>query len=88
MHSAVKLIIGLLIAIAGIYWYAADYIAVNPASTWLGLSALAALKQVFIGVFGLFLIFVGLIIAWIEYEDLKWQAREAREAKKQKRKKA
>ncbi|MFH0837157.1 MAG: hypothetical protein V1870_03440 [Candidatus Aenigmatarchaeota archaeon] len=72
MHSAIKMIIGVLILIAGLYWYLADAIAANMASTWLGLSAITALKSVFIGVFGLVLIFVGLLVVWIEYEDLKW----------------
>ncbi|MBI5332580.1 MAG: hypothetical protein HZB65_03335 [Candidatus Aenigmarchaeota archaeon] len=72
MHSGIKMIIGVLILIAGLYWYLADTIAANMASTWLGLSAISALKTVFIGVFGLVLIFVGLLVVWIEYEDLKW----------------
>jgi amino acid transporter len=76
MHPAVKLIVGLIIAIIGIYWYVADFVGTNPVVSWMGYSALAALKQVFIGVFGLFLLFVGLIIAWIEYEDLKWEMKE------------
>lgn len=76
MHSAVKLIIGLIIFAAGIYWYLGTGIA-----GWTGTVALYALKTVFIGVFGLFLIFLGLIIAWIEYEDLKWEAKEKKEVK-------
>ena len=84
MHSAIKLIIGLLIFVAGIYWYAADYIGKNVAATWLGASALGALKTVFIGAFGLVLIFLGLVIAWIEYEDLRWESREKKSAKKKK----
>ena len=72
MHSGIKMIIGVLILIAGLYWYLGDAIAANMASTWLGLSAISALKTVFIGVFGLILIFVGLLVVWIEYEDLKW----------------
>ena len=71
VHSAVKLIIGLIIFAAGIYWYIGT-----------GLGAFDALKTVFIGIFGLFLIFFGLIIAWIEYEDLKWEAKEKKEVTK------
>ncbi|MEM7813321.1 MAG: hypothetical protein QW548_00275 [Candidatus Aenigmatarchaeota archaeon] len=81
MHSAVKLVIGLIIALAGLYWYAADYVGYGVAG-WIGASAISALKTVFIGVFGLLLIFVGFIVAWIEWEDLKWQAREKAEAAK------
>ncbi|MCX6819121.1 MAG: hypothetical protein NT129_03940 [Candidatus Aenigmarchaeota archaeon] len=66
MHSAIKLIIGLIIFAAGIYWYLGPGI-----PGWID-NALSALHTVFIGVFGLFLIFLGFIVAWIEYEDLKW----------------
>ena len=76
MHSAVKLIIGLIIFAAGIYWYISPGI-----PTWTGPAALGALKTVFIGIFGLFLIVLGLIVAWIEYEDLKWEAKEKKEKK-------
>lgn len=78
MHSAVKLVIGLLILIAGIYWYLPGAVA-----SMLGVSStFQAFLTVFAGLFGVFLIFLGLIIAWIEYEDIKWEAREKKEAKK------
>ena len=76
MNSAVKLIIGLIIFAAGIYWYLGTGIA-----GWTGPTAFNALKTVFVGLFGLFLIFFGLIVAWIEYEDLKWEAKEKKEVK-------
>jgi len=85
MHPAVKLVVGIIIAVAGLYWYLAGWI--NPmlgiafATTWIGFAAIESLKTVFIGVFGLFLIFVGLIVAWIEWEDLKWEMKE-KKAKK------
>lgn len=72
MHSAAKLIIGILIFIAGLYWYI-------PSN---GLDALLHLKDVFVGVFGIALIILGLIIAWIEYEDLKWERKDKRKKKK------
>jgi len=83
MHPAAKLIIGLIIAIVGIYWYASGPLGIGISSTsgWMGYAALNALKTVFIGVFGLFLLFVGLIIAWIEYEDLKWEMKEKKAAR-------
>ncbi len=77
MHTLVKLFIGLLIAIAGVYWYLADYVA----SGWkaiVGYTALSALINVFIGCFGAFLICFGLLVAWIEYEDWKWEQEEKR----------
>ncbi|MBI2232296.1 MAG: hypothetical protein HYU56_00075 [Candidatus Aenigmarchaeota archaeon] len=81
VHAGVKLVIGLLILFAGIYWYAADFLRL-PGFSVLGTEAWMALKTVFIGVFGLFLIFVGAIVAWIEYEDLKWERREKSEKKR------
>ena len=85
MHSAVKLIVGLIVVLAGLFWYAADYIGYGVVG-WVGTAALSALKTVFIGVFGLLLIIIGLIVAWIEWEDLKWQAREKAGAAKEKMK--
>ncbi|MBI5347253.1 MAG: hypothetical protein HZB66_01440 [Candidatus Aenigmarchaeota archaeon] len=76
MHPAVKLIIGLIIFVAGIYWYIPGKLPLN---------ALGSLVTVFVGVFGLLLIFIGLIVAWIEYEDLKWERREKREKAKEKK---
>ncbi|MBI2579521.1 MAG: hypothetical protein HYW27_01330 [Candidatus Aenigmarchaeota archaeon] len=70
MHSGIKLVIGILIFLAGLYWYA-------PGNA-LG-STLADLRTVFMGVFGLFLIFLGLIVAWIEYEDIRWESKEKKE---------
>lgn len=81
MHPAAKLIIGLIIAIVGIYWYVADVVKYNVLPTVFGNPAIAALRTVFVGLFGLFLLFVGLIIAWIEYEDLKWEMKEKQAAK-------
>ena len=81
MHAAAKLIIGLLIFIAGVYWY------VGPRSSspcdlfGLGICPTRAFMDTFVGVFGLVLIFLGLVIAWIEYEDLKWESREKKKKK-------
>jgi len=53
MNAIVKLIIGLLIAVAGIYWYLADFIGKNVLPAVFGTSAIGALKTIFIGLFGL-----------------------------------
>ena len=82
MHSAAKMLVGVLILIAGLYWYLADIVNVNLAASWLGSSAIAALKSVFIGIFGLVLVFVGLLVMWIEYEDLKWELQERKSSVK------
>lgn len=78
MHAAVKLVIGIIIFLAGIYWYAVPSImkVIGIASTR------GALAIVFSGLFGLFLIFLGLIVAWIEYEDLRWERKEKKEKAK------
>lgn len=78
MNSAAKLIIGILILLAGLAWY-------WPArfgGTVFGGTNIARFLDVFFGLFGLALIFLGLIVAWIEYEDLKWEAREKKEKRK------
>lgn len=72
MHAAVKLILGLIIFVIGIYWYLPGTVV----SAFFGRSAFQAFLVVFEGLFGLLLILVGLIIAWIEFEDLKWEKKE------------
>ncbi|HLD84965.1 MAG TPA: hypothetical protein VI968_00250 [archaeon] len=73
MHSAAKLIIGIIVFLAGIYWYLPG----NAAAPALGVhSTYRAFLTVFAGLFGLFLLILGLIVAWIEYEDLKWERKE------------
>jgi hypothetical protein len=88
MHSAVKLIIGIIVLLLGLYWYAAPLFGHMGIQSFFGASTFQSFVTVFAGVFGVFLIFVGLIVAWIEWEDLKWQAREkaekAREAVEEK----
>lgn len=83
MHSAVKLIIGLLVFIAGIFWYAGPLL--GQFSGIFGIRPTAAFMNVFVGLFGLSLIFFGLIVAWIEYEDLKWERKEKKEVKEAKK---
>ena len=82
MHAAAKMIIGILIAIAGIYWYVADYFGVGWKAI-IGINAWEAFLTVFFGVFGIVLFLLGLLVAWIEYEDLKFEQEEkAREESK------
>lgn len=72
MHAAVKLIVGIIIFLIGLYWYLPG----SMVSSFFGRSAFQAFLVVFEGLFGLLLIFLGLIVAWIEYEDLKWEKKE------------
>jgi len=86
MGAASKLLIGIVIFLAGIYWYVAPLLGHSGVAGILGVSAFRSLVMVFAGTFGLFLIFLGLIVAWIEYEDLKWEAREKKEVRNKRRK--
>lgn len=79
MHAAAKLIIGLLIFIAGIYWYAGPRFSAE--CDLLGFCPSREFMRFFVAVFGIGLIFLGLIVAWIEYEDLKWESREKNKKK-------
>ncbi len=82
MNSAVKMIIGIIVFLAGLYWYTAAPIFGNGGIERLfGTSTVKAFLTVFAGLFGLVLIFLGLIVAWIEYEDLKWESREKEQSK-------
>ena len=82
MNSSAKMIVGILIFLAGVYWYWPG----NAVAGALGVaSTVRAFFTVFAGLFGLVLIFLGLIVTWIEYEDLKWEAREKQEKKKKKK---
>ena len=74
MGAVLKMVIGLVIFLLGIYWYLPN----TAVSTFFGRSAFQSFLVVFEGLFGLILIFLGIIVAWIEFEDFKW----ARKGKK------
>ena len=79
MGAAAKLVAGLVIFLAGIYWYVAPLFGQHFLSSMVPKtvgSTSQAFLVTFFGVFGLFLIFVGLIVAWIEFEDIKWMKKE------------
>ncbi len=88
MHAGIKLIIGIIILLIGIYWYAAPLFGHDGLNKFffqqgrMAPTTFGAFVAVFAGLFGLLLLGLGLIIAWIEYEDLKWESRE-KAAKKQ-----
>ncbi|MBS3074247.1 hypothetical protein J4447_02200 [Candidatus Pacearchaeota archaeon] len=79
MNSAAKLIIGIIILLIGLYWYAAPLFGHNGLQNIIGHSTFDSFKVVFAGLFGLLLIFLGAIVAWIEYEDIKWERKEKKE---------
>lgn len=67
MNTIVKLIIGTLLIIAGIAWY------YNPnALVPYGLiDSVTSLKIIISGIVGLILIIFGLLLIWVELEEVK-----------------
>ncbi len=71
--NILKMLIGIVVFIIGIVWYVPQY----------GLGFWEQLKTIFLGVFGLFLLFAGLIVAWMGYDDFKMDKEMAKEEKKE-----
>ncbi len=67
MNNATKIVIGILLMAFGIFWYFGNLPVAghNLFHYWY------AFKLVFEGTFGAFVFFVGLIIAWIGWDDYK-----------------
>jgi amino acid transporter len=73
--NILKVLVGIIIFIIGIVWYA------GIPGTFPGfLTALVILLE---GTIGLFLLFVGLIVAWMGYDDYKMDAEMAKEEQKE-----
>lgn len=81
MNSVIKLIVGIIVFLIGIYWYLPNSVVKQFVPVTVG-SAFQAFLVVFFGLVGLVLILVGLIVAWIEYEEIKWERREKSEKRK------
>ncbi len=64
MNNGVKMVIGILLMAAGIYWYIGNI-------PYFGAALWKSLKIVFEGVFGAFLFFMGMLVAWIAWDDYK-----------------
>ncbi len=86
MSAAAKLVIGVIIFLVGIYWYAAPLFGHNFLTGIFG-STFQDFVIVFGGLFGILLIMLGLLIAWIEAEDMKWEKKEKEEKTKEASKK-
>ena len=87
MNSVVKLLFGIIFFIIGIYWYIAPYIGQHGLSSLVPQTigtTFQAFLVVFFGLFGLFLIVFGLIVIWIEIEDLKWSSKEKQQVQTKK----
>jgi threonine/homoserine/homoserine lactone efflux protein len=77
MNNTVKMLIGLLILITGIWWYAAPLLGLGGNPIFPDILPTKAFATIFSGMFGLVLIFLGLLIAWLEYEDMKWKRKKS-----------
>ena len=73
--NIVKMLIGIVILAAGVVWYSG--IPGYFAGFWNELLVLIE------GSIGLFLLFVGLIVAWMGYDDYKMDQEMAKEEKKE-----
>ncbi|HIE41079.1 MAG TPA: hypothetical protein EYP80_00275 [Candidatus Aenigmarchaeota archaeon] len=81
MNAVVKLIIGILITTTGLAWYI-----FHSALTFYGLQdSLYSLNLIFSGIFGAFLILFGLLLTWIEAEEVKESLSERKAKKKRKK---
>ncbi len=73
--NIVKMLVGIVILIAGIVWYT------GIPGVFTGF--LGPLLVLIEGCVGLFLLFVGLIVAWMGYDDYKMDQEMAKEEKKE-----
>ncbi len=72
--NIIKMLVGIVILIVGVVWY-------TGLSGYLGYwNELVSLLKATIG---LFLLFVGLIVAWMGYDDYKMDKEMAKEEKKE-----
>ncbi len=73
--NILKMLVGIVILIIGIVWYIPK--------EFMGLGFLGDLLTLLGGTIGLFLLFVGLIVAWMGYDDYKMDKEMAKEEKKE-----
>jgi hypothetical protein len=79
--NILKMLIGIVILIAGIVWYSGlEWLMKDSFAGFLG-DLLTLIK----GSVGLFLLFVGLIVAWMGYDDYKMDKEMAKEEKEGKK---
>ncbi len=71
--NILKMLIGIVVLVIGIVWYVP-----TP-----GLNFWTELVSLLEAVVGLFLIFAGLIVAWMGYDDFKMDKEMAKEEKKE-----
>ncbi|MFH1322212.1 MAG: hypothetical protein ABIH80_00050 [Methanobacteriota archaeon] len=74
--NIIKMLIGIVILIIGVVWYTGPQV-MGFLGYWEDLMVLLR------GSIGLFLLFVGLIVAWMGYDDYKMDKEMAKEEKKE-----
>ncbi len=77
-NNMLKMLIGLVVLIVGIIWYV-------PKS-YYGLGFWIELESLLKATIGLFLLFIGLIVAWMGYDDYKMYKEMQKEEKKEEKK--
>jgi uncharacterized membrane protein len=77
--NIIKMLIGIVILIAGLVWYIGLEWLMKDSFTGFLDDLLILIK----GSVGLFLLFVGLIVAWMGYDDYKMDKEMAKEEKKE-----
>lgn len=77
--NIIKMLVGIVILVAGIVWYSGlDWL-----SEGLFMGFWKELLVLIEGSVGLFLLFIGLIVAWMGYDDYKMDKEMAKEEKKE-----
>jgi hypothetical protein len=74
--NIIKMLIGIVILILGVVWYTGPQV-MGFLGYWEDLMVLLR------GSIGLFLLFIGLIVAWMGYDDYKMDKEMAKEEKKE-----
>lgn len=77
VNNIIKMLIGIVILIVGLVWYLPK---------GYGLGYYTELLSLLEATIGLFLLFVGLIVAWMGYDDYKMDKEMAQEEKKEDKK--
>jgi len=81
VNNIIKMFIGIVVLVVGLVWYT------GPKITSLELFGYwPELIILFKATIGLFLLFVGLIVAWMGYDDYKMDKEMAQEEKKEDKK--
>ena len=75
VNNIIKMLIGIIVLIIGIVWY--------TGTLWISRTIWQNLLHLLKATIGLFLLFVGLIVAWMGYDDYKMDKEMEKEEKKE-----